>query len=61
MSERIKEVVRCPRPGCDGIAHAWVEYPDDWLRSGIMRIVHEIIGCRTCGYRGRIEQPSQPS
>ncbi len=49
---RVKEIVPCPRPGCDGIAGAWVEYPDNWGGGGTGRVVHEIIGCRTCGYSG---------
>ncbi len=58
MSERVKEIIRCPRPGCDGIAYAWVDYPDAWEGGGTDRIVHEVIVCRTCEYSGPYQAAS---
>jgi hypothetical protein len=46
MSERVREIVPCPRQGCGGLAVAEVEYPDG------ERIVRWILDCRTCGYWG---------
>ncbi len=57
LAERVKEIVPCPNPGCDGIAGAWVEYPD--TGGGTGRVVHEIIGCRSCGYSGPIKHANR--
>ena len=49
MSERVREIVPCPRRGCGGTAVAAVEHPDGGGNEGKC-IVHWILDCRTCGY-----------
>jgi len=50
MSERVREILPCPRRACAGNAAAEVEFPDGG-REG-ERIAHWILDCRTCGYWG---------
>jgi hypothetical protein len=47
------EVVRCPRPGCDGIADAEVHYEQDSSGREHGPLVDRILRCRKCGYPNR--------
>jgi hypothetical protein len=51
MSERVREIVPCPRRDCGGAAVGEVEYPDGGGTDS-EPIVHWILDCRTCGYWG---------
>lgn len=56
LADRAQGFVPCPQPSCGGLARAVVEYPDAG-RTG--RIVHQIIGCQTCGYSGSSQAPPE--
>jgi hypothetical protein len=46
----MREVIRCPRPGCDGIADAEVHYVQANGGEMLGPLVDRILGCRKCGY-----------
>ena len=57
LAERVKEIVPCPNPGCDGIAGAWVEYPD--TGGGTGRECTRSLAVGVAATRGRIKHANR--